>query len=383
MSAPAHRMIVHKFDPDLPAPGGIDTCIRGILRYRPAAEALSIVGVSPRPEQLGRWHQARLGATNVRFMPVALIDPGDQIRRLPHSLRIALGLLRRRRRIATPTVIQTHRADLALLCMVLWPKASHTYFIHTQESGLLGAESDSFWRRLAVLHRKLEQFVVRHADAVRVFNADYAEKVATWNSQARFSPTWWDPALVQCGLDKARPPDKERNLIWVGRFETPKNPALAVKTLAYLRSAAPERDWRLTMVGTGNLFEATSQLASQLGLGDSVRFTGRLRPAQVMEQLASSRVLLMTSVEGYEGYPRVLVEALALGCSAVVTAGADTGALVREGVNGFRARAFESELGNRVIDAISLRSTDSIASVSHLRASEVISSLYADEALVA
>jgi hypothetical protein len=46
-------------------------------------------------------------------------------------------------------------------------------------------------------------------------------------------------------------------------------------------------------------------------------------------------VFLMTSHAGYEGFPRVLVEAMAAGLPAVVTEGSDTGGLIQQGVSGF------------------------------------------------
>jgi glycosyltransferase involved in cell wall biosynthesis len=133
------------------------------------------------------------------------------------------------------------------------------------------------------------------------------------------------------------------------------------------------------MVGVGNLHQQTVELARRLDVSDSVHFTGRLTPAEVMHQLATARVLLMTSVEGYEGYPRVLVEALAMGCSVVATRGADTGALIREGFNGWRTAATEEELARGIANSVPLDPADSVRSVSHLSAPEVISDLYAEE----
>jgi len=65
-----------------------------------------------------------------------------------------------------------------------------------------------------------------------------------------------------------------------------------------------------------------------------VRLRGRLAPEAVAEVLGGSGVFLMTSHAGYEGFPRVLVEALASGLPAVVTEGSDTGGMITSGENG-------------------------------------------------
>jgi glycosyltransferase involved in cell wall biosynthesis len=69
-------------------------------------------------------------------------------------------------------------------------------------------------------------------------------------------------------------------------------------------------------------------------VGRRITLRGRLSPAELAEVRSRSSVLLMTSHVGYEGFPRVLVEALASGVPAVVTEGSDTGGLVRPGVSG-------------------------------------------------
>ncbi len=52
----------------------------------------------------------------------------------------------------------------------------------------------------------------------------------------------------------------------------------------------------------------------------------------------------MTSHPGYEGYARVLVEAMASGLPAVVTQGSDTGGLVIDGRTGYVCGRDPSEL---------------------------------------
>jgi glycosyltransferase involved in cell wall biosynthesis len=369
------RLLFHKFDPLTPAPGGIDTCIRGIIKYSDHDEELYVLGVDGRNDptrELGRWESHNLDGRNIRFMPVTRLDPGNQVRRIPHSVRIAIGAVRYVRRVPRTTFTQSHRADLGALTKALWPTRAHYYFIHTQESGILGKDSDSFWKRAASLHRRVEKLVVRSAAQVRVFNPTYAPIVAKWNANTQFSPTWWDPELI-------RPPRDSRThgrLLWVGRLEQPKVPSLAIHALARLVEQSPDTDWHLTMVGTGNLAEELQTLVGTERLGDRVTFTGRLQPDDVMTQMADSAVLLMTSVVGYEGFPRVLVEGLASGLSAVVTHGADTGNLVSDGVNGYRVQPEPAAFADRIEQAENLSPTDSRESVRHLAAPHVVGALY-------
>ena len=58
-------------------------------------------------------------------------------------------------------------------------------------------------------------------------------------------------------------------------------------------------------------------------------------------------MFLMTSHAGYEGFPRVLVEAMAAGLPAVVTEGSDTGGLIQQGVSGFVCGRDPEELAER------------------------------------
>ncbi|MFG6503091.1 glycosyltransferase [Microbacterium sp. P05] len=371
------RLILHKFDPSTPAPGGIDTCIRGIIKYGDPEEALAIVGVSSEEGAdtgIGVWSERELYGRTFQFLPVASLDPGNQIRRMPHSALIGAGLVRYKNRVPRTQYLQTHRADLGLLGSSLLT-GRHDYFIHTQESGILGADSDSFWKRAGSIHRGVEKRVVKRASRVRVFNPTYAETVAQWNPHTKASPTWWDPELIRPRAAGAR---RSRKLLWVGRLEQPKVPSLALETLRVLRDTAPEEDWSLRIVGTGNLVGELKASSRGLGLEDYVTFVGRLRPDEVMQEMADASILMMTSVAGYEGFPRVLVEGLANGLSAVVTHGADTGGLVADGMNGYRAAPNATDFARRVREAIALRPEDSRISVEHLSAPRVVEALYAN-----
>ena len=93
-------------------------------------------------------------------------------------------------------------------------------------------------------------------------------------------------------------------LLWVGRFEREKNPALALYALA----AARKKGFNvgLTFLGEGTLKKELYTLAQRLGVGEYVEFPGWQDPLSYMKV---ADLLLVTSE--YEGYGRQIVEALA------------------------------------------------------------------------
>ncbi|HEY8721508.1 glycosyltransferase family 4 protein [Pengzhenrongella sp.] len=329
------RLVVHQFDAARPSPGGIDTCIRGLCRYAPLGTTIAIVGVDAGGEvsgrRLGAWERHDLGGRQIWFMPVATLDPSDQRRLVPHSLRLMAGVARYRARLPRARVVQAHRADTAMALRTLLGRPL-AYFIHTQEAGLTSATSDSIWRFAKHAHAAVERSLVGAAEGVVVFNPDYAKTVQQHNSRAIFSPTWFDPAIVRGG---ERPSDPYR-VVWVGRLEEPKDPSLALEAFGRLLDLDSGLPWTLEFVGAGTLADDLAARVAALpdDVAARVRLRGRLAPEAVAEVLGGSGVFLMTSHAGYEGFPRVLVEALASGLPAVVTEGSDTGGMITSGENG-------------------------------------------------
>jgi len=330
------RLVVHQIDLARQSPGGIETCIRGLVRHAPEDVTFAIVGVDAggvvEGRRLGQWEQHRVGERVVWFLPVVRLDPGDQRRRIPHSARLAAGLVRYRHALPASTVVQAHRADVAAVASRVLRRPL-AYFVHTQEHGLTGATSDSFWRRAGSVHARVEHSLLKNARSVVVFNPDFAETAQSINPDAMFSPTWFDPTLVRYRAQALHP----QRVIWVGRLEQPKDPALAIESFRRLLQSAPDQDWTLDVVGTGTQLPDLERLVTELPpeVGGRVRLLGRLAPEDVATAMADAGVFLMTSHPGYEGFPRVLVEAMASGLPAVVTDGSDTGSLVRSGHNGF------------------------------------------------
>jgi glycosyltransferase involved in cell wall biosynthesis len=371
------RLVIQQYDVARAVTiGGIDTCLRGVLDYAPDGVQLGMVGIdslgSP-DRKLGVWERHRRGDREIWFLPVARIDAARPRGRIPHSLRLVAGLLRYRRSIPKPNAVQAHRVDVGLFTRLLF-RGPLVYCIHTQERGLLGPTSDSYWRFTGSLHEWLDRLIVRLAERVIVFNPAYAEKVRQWNPRTISAPTWFDPAITR----PAPPPANPHAVVWVGRLEVPKDPVLAVRAFAHLASARPDEPWTLEVIGSGTLRPELEEQISALpaDVADRITLRGRLGPADVAEARDRSGVFLMTSHPGYEGFPRVLVEAMGTGLPAVVTEGSDTGGLVGQGVSGFVCGRDPVALADAISAATELDRAKVAAAVADLSAPRVVRDVF-------
>jgi glycosyltransferase involved in cell wall biosynthesis len=101
-----------------------------------------------------------------------------------------------------------------------------------------------------------------------------------------------------------------RTLIAAGRLEPQKNFSLLLRALAQLPSSVD-----LTIVGEGRLRDRLMREALDLGIAGRVRFPGYADG--IAPFLLTSRLFVLSS--DYEGFPSVLVEALACGLPVVAT----------------------------------------------------------------
>ena len=100
-------------------------------------------------------------------------------------------------------------------------------------------------------------------------------------------------------------------LVAAGRLMPQKNMALAIAALA----ALDRRDARLVLLGDGPERAHLEALAQSLGVADRVEFAGHL--PSIRAALERADLFLLPST--FEGYPAVVVEALAAGVAVVAT----------------------------------------------------------------
>lgn len=148
------------------------------------------------------------------------------------------------------------------------------------------------------------------------------------------------------GVDVARFRAEPRTLtpgapvrfIGVGRLVEKKGFDDALAAFAAFRAKPDAPSATLTIIGGGELGDVLKARARRLGLGDAVRFTGKLPHAQVGEELSSAHIFVLpskTAASGdMEGIPVALMEAMAQGMPVLATRHSGTRELVEHDVGG-------------------------------------------------
>lgn len=106
-----------------------------------------------------------------------------------------------------------------------------------------------------------------------------------------------------------------RLLVYVGRLVESKGLCELLEAFATLRAREPAL--QLALVGDGVMRARLAGMIDAAGLADGVRITGGMDHAGVARWIAAADLLALPSWS--EGYPNVLVEALACGCPVVAT----------------------------------------------------------------
>lgn len=125
-----------------------------------------------------------------------------------------------------------------------------------------------------------------------------------------FHPQPQGAARRQLGID-----DDAKLIIYVGRFVEAKGLRELMASFGVL--AATDARLRLALVGDGVMREELTRLVRDSGLAGRISMPGGMTPAEVAQWIAAADVLTLPSWS--EGYPNVVVEALACGRPVVAT----------------------------------------------------------------
>ncbi len=136
--------------------------------------------------------------------------------------------------------------------------------------------------------------------------------------------------LADSPMPSHQSPPFERYVLFVGRLSRQKRPDRLLRVFRRIADDIPGVG--LVVAGTGELDGAVRELAVELGVEHRVAFLGFVaNPYPLMRR---AEVLCLTS--DYEGFPNVLLEAMANGCPVVSTdCLTGPGELIEHGVSGF------------------------------------------------
>ncbi len=175
-------------------------------------------------------------------------------------------------------------------------------------------------RALAAYDRTLAPAILRGAARVLVSSHDYAAHASIARlgldlverpygvDTARFRPSDRAASRVALGVDPVRP-----MVLFVGGMDAD-HAFKGVPQLidAFARADIADRA-QLVLVGDGELREGFAARAARAGLGDAVRFLGRVDDATLVEAYRAADLTVLPSTTRAEAFGIVLAEAMACG----------------------------------------------------------------------
>ncbi|MBN2858290.1 MAG: glycosyltransferase [Candidatus Delongbacteria bacterium] len=123
--------------------------------------------------------------------------------------------------------------------------------------------------------------------------------------------------------------DNVKKLIFVGSLKKTKNVQSILEALAACRK---NHHYELDIVGSGPYHEDLKIIISVLGIGDIVKFSGRMDRAEVLKKMRSSDCLILIS---RETFGMVYIEAMSQGCIVIGSKGQGIDGVIIDGLNGF------------------------------------------------
>ena len=158
----------------------------------------------------------------------------------------------------------------------------------------------------------------------------------------------------QLGKNSPRqlPSDGGLKLVIACRQEPGKGTDKVIESLPAILSVFPKA--KLTVIGSGSLIELSRRRVEELGLRESVTFHGRIAQSKVVELLRAAHIFCYPT-SASEGFPKVVLEALAAGLPVITTRVSVLPKLLRSGAGILLTKPDARELSDAVIQLCSDR----------------------------
>jgi glycosyltransferase involved in cell wall biosynthesis len=138
----------------------------------------------------------------------------------------------------------------------------------------------------------------------------------------------------------------EKVILFVGKLHAVKGVNYLIQAMNVIRQKEPKT--RLILVGDGEERRDLEKLTSSLNLADSVTFVGKVPNEKVPQYMAAADIFVLPSLS--EGFPMVIVEAMASGLPIVTTNVTGLPEIVHNGENGLLVEPKNSvELAEKIL----------------------------------
>ena len=334
-------------DPAGVVPGGIDTFIRGIIKWSPEDIEFSLIGMTTDPvsRPAARWTRCRLGGREFDFFPVVPVVASGNHPRIPLSLRYTLATALAYKKVRRKfDIFEFHRVEPGLLFLAD-PRPKNAFF-HQNMAVIRTKKADILWKHLPAAYEAIEHRIMAGLGSAWCVREDGVSTLQTrYPAQAetvRFIPTWVDtdvffPLATEARAEQRKKLAAKFNLdpamswiVSVGRLDMQKNPALLLAAFARLVSAG--RSVALLLIGDGALRPDLESRVTLEGMSARVSFLGLRGQDEIAAILAASDVFALASA--YEGMSMAVLEALGCGLPVAATDVGEVRKTVFPGMNG-------------------------------------------------
>jgi glycosyltransferase involved in cell wall biosynthesis len=153
-----------------------------------------------------------------------------------------------------------------------------------------------------------------------------------------------DITIVPNGINLAEVPDEPavrdevdqgKRILYVGRLSPVKGVQYLIRAMKQVHDTIP--DARLIIIGSGRERGMLEALSTELGIQEYVQFRGEVPHESVLSFMQQADVFVLPSLS--EGFPMVIVEALACGLPVVGSRVGGMPEIITDGTNGYLVEA--------------------------------------------
>ena len=149
-------------------------------------------------------------------------------------------------------------------------------------------------------------------------NSAAAKFIGANNDKIKEIPFTVDTKIFYPLKDKNLSPERERQILFVGGLDR----AHYFKGVDVLLKAAEKlnfKNWKINIIGTGDLQKQYETLANKLKIADKINFLGNVNETDKAEYFRHADLFILPSINSHEAFGIVLLEALASGTPVIAS----------------------------------------------------------------